>query len=58
MYRLRHADLLDAAHVLPDTHPPGIPVVPNGLARCKIHYAAYDRNILGVRPNLQRRRRT
>lgn len=28
-------------------------VVPNGLALCKIHHAAYDRNILGVRPDLQ-----
>jgi len=53
MCRLRHADLLDAAHILPDTHPRGEPVVPNGLALCKIHHAAYDRNILGVRPDLQ-----
>lgn len=53
MCRLRHADLLDAAHILPDTHPRGSPVVPNGLALCKIHHAAYDRNILGVRPDLQ-----
>lgn len=58
MRRLRHADLLDAAHILPDTHPRGEPVVPNGLALCKIHHAAYDRYILGVRPDLQRRRRT
>jgi len=53
MCRLRHVDLLDAAHILPDTHPRGEPVVPNGLALCKIHHAAYDRNILGVRPDLQ-----
>lgn len=53
MCRLRHAELLDAAHILPDTHPRGTPVVPNGLALCKIHHAAYDRNILGVRPDLQ-----
>lgn len=53
MCRLRHADLLDAAHILPDTHPRGEPVVPNGLALCKIHHAAYDRNILGVRPDLE-----
>jgi len=50
--RLRHAELLDAAHILPDTHPRGTPVVPNGLALCKIHHAAYDQNILGVRPDL------
>lgn len=53
MCRLRHPDLLDAAHILPDTHPRGDPVVPNGLALCKIHHAAYDRNILGVRPDLR-----
>ena len=53
MCRLRHADLLDAAHILPDSHPRGEPVVPNGLALCKIHHAAYDRNIVGVRPDLQ-----
>jgi putative restriction endonuclease len=50
--RLRHTDLLDAAHILPDGHPLGNPVVPNGLALCKIHHAAFDRNILGIRPDL------
>lgn len=50
---LRHAELLDAAHILPDGHPRGLPVVPNGMAMCKIHHAAYDANILGVRPDLQ-----
>src|SRR6266511_1601323 len=39
--RLRHVELLDAAHILPDGHPKGLPVVPNGLALCKIHHAAY-----------------
>lgn len=52
MCRLRHGDLLDAAHILPDGHPRGEPVVPNGLALCKIHHAAFDRNLLGVRPDL------
>ncbi|MCU0271095.1 MAG: HNH endonuclease [Acidimicrobiales bacterium] len=50
--RLRHVELLDAAHILPDTDPRSIPVVPNGLALCKIHHAAYDRHILGVRRDL------
>jgi putative restriction endonuclease len=52
MCRLKHAELLDAAHILPDGHPRGLPVVPNGLALCKIHHAAYDKNILGIRPDL------
>jgi putative restriction endonuclease len=50
--RLKHAELLDAAHILPDSHAKGDPVVPNGLALCKIHHAAYDRNIVGIRPDL------
>jgi putative restriction endonuclease len=52
MCRLRHPELLDAAHILRDTHPRGQPVVPNGLALCKIHHAAYDQHIVGVRPDL------
>lgn len=52
MCRLRHAELLEAAHILPDGHPKGEPIVPNGLALCKLHHSAFDRNILGVRPDL------
>jgi putative restriction endonuclease len=52
MCRLRHAELLDAAHIIADGKPNGLPVVPNGLSLCKIHHAAYDANILGVRPDL------
>jgi putative restriction endonuclease len=51
--RLRHVELLDAAHILPDGHPRGAPVIPNGLALCKLHHAAFDRHILGVRPDLR-----
>lgn len=53
MCRLRHVSLLDAAHILPDGHRRGLPVVPNGLALCKIHHAAYDQNIVGVSPDLR-----
>ncbi len=52
MCHLRHERLLDAAHILPDSHPRGRPVVPNGLSLCKIHHAAFDQEILGVRPDL------
>lgn len=48
--RLKHVDLLDAAHILSDADG-GQPVVTNGLAMCKIHHAAYDRGIVGVRPD-------
>lgn len=51
--RLRHRELLDATHILPDRHPRGDPVVPNGIALCKLHHAAFDRNILGIRPDLE-----
>lgn len=49
--RLRYVALLDAAHILPDGHPRGIPVVSNGLALCKLHHAAFDANLLGIRPD-------
>jgi putative restriction endonuclease len=50
--RLRHQEFLDAAHILADTHPNGEPTVSNGIALCKIHHTAYDRHILGIRPDL------
>lgn len=50
---LHHRRLLDAAHILPDGHPRGLPIVPNGLALCKLHHAAFDGNILGIRPDLR-----
>ena len=49
--RLRHSELLDAAHIIPDGHVRGEPVVPNGIALCKIHHAAFDHNFLGIRPD-------
>jgi putative restriction endonuclease len=49
--RLGHQVLLDAAHILPDGHPRGEPIVPNGVALCKLHHAAFDRHILGIRPD-------
>lgn len=49
---LRHGELLDAAHIVPDSDPRGIASVRNGLAMCKIHHAAFDARILGVRPDL------
>lgn len=50
--RLKHVELLDAAHIIGDGKPHGEPVVPNGLSMCKIHHAAFDSRILGVRPDL------
>ena len=50
--RLRHPELLDAAHILPDGHPKGEPIVPNGLALCGLHHCAFDQSFLGIRPDL------
>jgi putative restriction endonuclease len=49
--RLKHMELLDAAHIIPDGEPEGLPVVKNGIALCKFHHAAFDRFLLGVRPD-------
>lgn len=49
--RLRHEELLDAAHILPDSSAEGVPEVSNGLALCKLHHAAFDKNFLGIRPD-------
>ena len=49
--RLRHQELLDAAHITPDIEVTGEPVVSNGLSLCKLHHAAYDRHFLTVRPD-------
>ncbi len=48
---LRHPELLDAAHIVPDREDQGITAVRNGLAMCKIHHAAFDAHILGIRPD-------
>jgi putative restriction endonuclease len=50
---LKHGALLDAAHIVPDGHELGTPVVSNGLSLCKIHHAAYDQNMLAVTPDYQ-----
>ncbi len=49
--RLRHHELLDAAHITPDSELEGEPVVSNGLALCKLHHAAFDRFFFTVRPD-------
>jgi putative restriction endonuclease len=48
---LRHAELLDAAHIISDREAEGHPIVSNGLSLCKIHHASYDQNLLGITPD-------
>lgn len=49
--RLRHTELLDAAHIIPDGEPMGDATVDNGIALCKLHHAAFDGFFLGIRPD-------
>lgn len=49
--RLRHTQLLDAAHITADNDPEGDPVVSNGLALCKLHHAAFDNFFFAIRPD-------
>lgn len=51
--RLRHVELLDAAHIIGDLEENGDPIVQNGLSLCKIHHAAFDHNIIGVNPDYE-----
>jgi putative restriction endonuclease len=48
---LRHMELLDAAHIIPDSDPEGEPLVSNGVALCKLHHAAFDRFFFAIRPD-------
>jgi putative restriction endonuclease len=48
---LKHGELLDAAHIMPDAHELGVPAVSNGIALCKIHHTAYDQNFVGISPD-------
>lgn len=50
---LGHWQLLDAAHILTDREERGLAEIPNGMALCRIHHAAFDANILGVDPDLR-----
>lgn len=51
--QLRHAELLDAAHIIADADEHGVAHVTNGLALCKLHHAAYDRWLLGITPDYE-----
>lgn len=48
--KLKHRELLDAAHIIPDSQE-GSATVDNGLSLCKIHHAAFDNNLLSITPD-------
>lgn len=41
--------LVDAAHVIPVSHPKSTDDITNGLALCRLHHGAYDNALLGIR---------
>lgn len=49
--RLRHMELLDAAHITADSDPEGEPLISNGISLCKLHHAAFDAFFFAVRPD-------
>ncbi len=49
--RLPRAELLEAAHIVPDREETGEPVVPNGLALCRLHHGVFDTDLMGIRPD-------
>jgi putative restriction endonuclease len=51
--RLRHDQLLEAAHIVGDREALGTPTVPNGIALCSLHHAAFDAHLMAVRPDYE-----
>lgn len=49
--RLRRDELLDAAHIVADADPRGVPSVRNGVALCTLHHAAFDRHVISITPD-------
>jgi len=49
--KLKHIELLDAAHILPDGDPESKPIVTNGISLCKLYHAAFDSLIIGITPD-------
>ena len=47
---LRERELVQAAHIVPDSEQAGVAAVVNGIALCAIHHLAFDRNLLGIDP--------
>lgn len=49
--RLGHGGRLDPAHIVPTSGPGEIGAVSAGLSLCKLHHAAYGRDLLGITPD-------
>lgn len=51
--KLRHKELLDAAHIIPASEEDSRITVDNGISLCKIHHAAFDNFMIGITPDFQ-----
>ena len=51
--RLKREQLLEAAHIVGDAETLGTPIVPNGIALCALHHAAFDAQLIAIRPDYQ-----
>ena len=51
--KLRHRELLDAAHIIPDSEEHGQATVNNGISLCKLHHAAFDNFLIGITPDFK-----
>ncbi len=49
--RLKRDKLLEAAHIIPDRHERGLPVVSNGISLCALHHSAFDAHLIAVTPD-------
>lgn len=49
---LGESPVLDGAHLVPDREELGEPRVSNGLSLCSLHHRAFDRDLIGVTPDL------
>ena len=41
-------EVIEAAHIVPHSHPEGVDEVSNGLALCSLHHRSYDKGLLYV----------
>ena len=51
--KLRHRELLDAAHIIPDSEEHSQTTVNNGISLCKLHHAAFDSRLIGITPDFK-----
>lgn len=44
-------ELLEAAHIIPDSHDEGVAGIRNGICLSRIHHRAFDANLIGIDPD-------